>query len=132
MELPFPPPGDLPDPGIQPGSPALQADFFLVGATRKAPFHVHAAAAAAASLQSYPTLCDPMDGAYQAPPSMGFSRQQYWSGVPIRDGGARPRPLEVQRGPLSNGESWFQTHIEYLFTCAMMGGQKEGHIPQIR
>ena len=25
--LPFPSPGDLPDPGIKPGSPALQADF---------------------------------------------------------------------------------------------------------
>ena len=25
-ELPFPPPGDLPNPGIEPGSPALQAD----------------------------------------------------------------------------------------------------------
>ena len=24
--LPFPVPGDLPDPGIEPGSPALQAD----------------------------------------------------------------------------------------------------------
>ena len=24
--LPFPSPGDLPDPGIQPGSPALEAD----------------------------------------------------------------------------------------------------------
>ena len=79
-----------------------------------------AAAAAAKSLQSCPTLCDPIDGsppgspvqwvaisfsnawkwkvkvkllsrvrlfatpwtaAYQAPPSMGFSRQEYWSGV---------------------------------------------------
>ena len=87
------------------------------------------AAAAAKSLQSCPTLCDPIDGsppgspvpgilqartlewvaisfsgawkwkvkvkslscvrlfatpwtaAYQAPPSMGFSRQEYWSGV---------------------------------------------------
>ena len=93
------------------------------------------AAAAAKSLQSCPTLCDPMDGsppgspipgilqarplewvaisfssawkwkvkvkllsrvwlfetpwtaAYQAPPSMGFSRQEYWSGVPL------PSPL---------------------------------------
>ena len=27
--LPFPPPGDLPDPGIQPTSPALQADSLL-------------------------------------------------------------------------------------------------------
>ena len=26
--LPFPSPGDLPDPGIKPGSPALQADDF--------------------------------------------------------------------------------------------------------
>ena len=90
-----------------------------------------AAAAAAKSLQSCPTLCDPIDGgpsgspipgilqartlewvaisfsnawkgkvkvkslscvqlfatpwsaAYQAPPSMGFSRQEYWSGVPL-------------------------------------------------
>ena len=87
--------------------------------------------AAAKSLQSCPTLCDPIDGsppgspvpgihqartlewvaisfsnvwkwkvevkslsrvrllatpltaAYQAPPSMGFSRQEYWSGVPL-------------------------------------------------
>ena len=28
-ELPFPSPGDLPDPGIEPASPALQADFLL-------------------------------------------------------------------------------------------------------
>ena len=90
-----------------------------------------AAAAAAKSLQSCPTLCDPIDSsplgssvpgilqartlewvaisfsnawkwkvkvkllsrarllatswtaAYQAPPSMGFSRQEYWSGVPL-------------------------------------------------
>ena len=91
------------------------------------------AAAAAKSLQSCPTLCDPIDGsppglpvpgilqartlkwattafsnawkwkvkvkvkllshlrlfvtpwtvAYQAPPSLGFSRQQYWSGLPL-------------------------------------------------
>ena len=27
--LPFPAPGDLPGPGIEPGSPALQADFLL-------------------------------------------------------------------------------------------------------
>ena len=31
--------------------------------------------------QSCPTLLNPMD--YQAPPSMGFSRQEYWSGVPL-------------------------------------------------
>ena len=37
--------------------------------------------------QSCPTLLDPMDcrgpAAYQSPPSMGFSRQEYWSGLPL-------------------------------------------------
>ena len=27
-------------------------------------------------------LCDPMDVAHRAPLSMGFSRQEYWSGLP--------------------------------------------------
>ena len=36
------------------------------------------------SLQSCLTLCDPMDCiAHQAPLSMGFSRQEYWSGLPF-------------------------------------------------
>ena len=33
----------------------------------------------AKSLQSCPTLCDPMDRSPQAPLSMGFSRQEYWN-----------------------------------------------------
>ena len=122
--LPFPSPGDLPDPGIEPRSPAF----------RQILYHL-AAAAAAKSLQSCPTLCNPIDGsppgpsvhgilqartlewvaipfsnawkwklkvkslscvqlrvtpwtaAHQAPPSTGFSRQEYWSGVPL------PSPL---------------------------------------
>ena len=33
--------------------------------------------------QSCSTLCDPMNCvAHQAPLSMGFSRQEYWSGLP--------------------------------------------------
>ena len=31
--LPLPSPGDLPNPGIEPGSPALQEDFFLPSET---------------------------------------------------------------------------------------------------
>ena len=27
--LPFPPPGDLPDPGIEPMSPAMAGEFFI-------------------------------------------------------------------------------------------------------
>ena len=33
--------------------------------------------------QLCPTLCDPMDCSLPGPPSMGFSRQEYWSGVPL-------------------------------------------------
>ena len=33
--------------------------------------------------QSCPTLCNPWTVAYQAPPSMEFSRQVYWSGLPF-------------------------------------------------
>ena len=33
--------------------------------------------------QSCPTLSDPMDYSPPGPLSMGFSRQQYWSGVPL-------------------------------------------------
>ena len=33
--------------------------------------------------QSCPTLATPWTAAHQAPPSMGFSRQEYWSGVPL-------------------------------------------------
>ena len=39
------------------------------------------AAAAAKSLQLHPTLCDPIDGS--PPPSLGFSRQEHWSGLPF-------------------------------------------------
>ena len=35
--------------------------------------------------QSCPTLATPGTAAYHAPPSMGFSRQEYWSGVPCLD-----------------------------------------------
>ena len=43
---------------------------------------VKAAAAAAESLQSCPTLCDPMDGSPPGSPVPGFSRQERWSGLP--------------------------------------------------
>ena len=44
---------------------------------------VAAATAAAKSLQSCPTLCDPIDGNPQALLSLGFSRQEHWSGLPF-------------------------------------------------
>ena len=137
------------------------------------------AAAAAKSLQSRPTLCDPVDGsppgslvpgilqartlewvaisftnawkwkvkgkslghvrllvtrwtaAYQAPPSKGFSRQEYWSGLclilwdpmdcsPPASSAHRifqARILEWVAISFSRGSSWprDQTHITCLF-----------------
>ena len=35
------------------------------------------------SLRRVQLLVTPWSAAYQAPPSMGFSRQEYWSGVPL-------------------------------------------------
>ena len=42
--------------------------------------------------QSCPTLSDPWTAAYQAPALLGFSRQEYWSGVPL------PSPASLFRG----------------------------------
>ena len=40
-------------------------------------------AATAKSLLSCPTLCDHKTAAHQAPPSLGFSRQEHWGGFPL-------------------------------------------------
>ena len=53
-------PGDLPNPGIKPRSPTLQADSLPAEPQGKPKVYV-AAAAAAKSLQLCPTLLDPMD-----------------------------------------------------------------------
>ena len=77
--LPFPPPGDLPNPGMELASPKSPAFFTaeLPGKPR------YGACMRVQSLQSCPTLCDPMDHGPPAPLSMGFSRQEYWSGLPF-------------------------------------------------
>ena len=49
----------------------------------------------AKSLQSCPTLCNSMD--CSPPGSMGFSRQEYWSGSPYRSPGDLPNP-EIEPG----------------------------------
>ena len=42
--------------------------------------------------KSCPTLATPWTVAHQAPLSMGFSRQEYWSGLPFPlSGSSRPR-----------------------------------------
>ena len=49
--------------------------------------------------QSCPTLCDPWTVAHQAPPSMGFSRQECWSGLPFPSPGDLPNPGIEPRSP---------------------------------
>ena len=39
--------------------------------------------ATAKSLQSCPTLCDLIDGSLPGSPSLGFYRQEHWSGLPF-------------------------------------------------
>ena len=52
--------------------------------------------------QSYPTLCDPMDSSLQQTPlSVGFSRQEYWSGLPFLSPGNLPDPGMEHRSPVS-------------------------------
>ena len=70
--------------------------------------------------QSCLTLCDPMD--HQAPPSMGFSRQEYWSGLPfpspgdLPDPGIKPRSPALQADSLSS-ELPRKLFILTIFTC---------------
>ena len=75
--LPFSPPGDLRNPGIKPKSalsPALQADSL----------HAELLLLLLLSCFSHVRLCaTPWTVAYQAPPSLGFSRQEHWSGLPF-------------------------------------------------
>ena len=64
------------------------------------------AAAAAKSIQSCPTLCDPIDGSPPGSPVPGILkartlewvaisfRQEYWSGVPSLSLGTEPSALE--------------------------------------
>ena len=51
---------------------------------------MYAAAATAKSLQSCLTLCDPRDGSPPTLTSLGFSRQEHWSGLPF------PSPMHAR------------------------------------
>ena len=100
-ELSFPSPGDLPNLGIQPGSPTLQADSLPSESPGQpqitclqnqilsclevlgqgwAWLGVKVKVKSFSRVRLFET---PWTAAYQAPPSMGFSRQEYWSGLPV-------------------------------------------------
>ena len=52
------------------------------------------------SLSCVRLLATPWTAAYQAPPSMGFSRQEYWSGVPL------PSPMFLHLYIYSQNTTW--------------------------
>ena len=47
----------------------------------------------------------PRTAAYQAPPSMGISRQEYWSGLPFPSSGDLPDPGIEPRSPALQADS---------------------------
>ena len=64
-------------------------------------------------------LATPWTGAHQAPPSMGFSRQEYWSGVPSPS----PRKLLDRTNYLAACSRVFMFILLLLFTFIyLLGG----------
>ena len=56
--------------------------------------------------KSCPTLVIPWTVACQAPLSMRFSRQEYWSGLPFPSPGDLPNPGIEPRSPALQGDSF--------------------------
>ena len=52
-------------------------------------------------------LATPCTAAYQAPPSMGYSRQEYWSGVPLPSPGEGLGVTKSEVDLGGDGESLF-------------------------
>ena len=105
--LPLPSPGDLPDPGIEPWSPAFQADALTSELPGKPAatkyvykknnrYNLHACVLS--HIQLFET---PWTVAQQTSLSMGFFRQEYWSGLPFPSPGDLPDP-----GKEGKKETW--------------------------
>ena len=63
------------------------------------------------SLSRVLLLATPWTTAYQAPPSMGFSRQEYWSGVPLPS--PSPEKIMVKFGQ-RHGHNYDQMNFRNL------------------
>ena len=68
-------------------------------------------------IMTCPTLCDCMAyNLYQAPLSTGFSRQEYWSGLPFPSPGDLPDPGTEPRSLWATMEApFFIFKLTYLF-----------------
>ena len=56
----------------------------------------------------------PWTAAYQAPPSMGFSRQEYWSGLPLPSPSTSGKPKVKHISILLPQNSTFRIHLRYM------------------
>ena len=90
--LPFPSPGDLPDPisEIKLGSPTSQADALTSEQPGNHKMKVK-------SLSCVRLFATPWTIAHQASLSTGFSKQEYWSGLPFPSPGDLPN-LGIEPG----------------------------------
>ena len=72
--------------------------------------------------QSCPTLCYLMDCSPPTPPSMGFSRQEYWSGLPfpspgdLPDPGIEPRSPTLRADALTSEPPGKPSHMSIIFS----------------
>ena len=64
--------------------------------------------------QSCPTLCDPWTVAHQAPLSMGFCRQEYWSGLPFSSAGDLPDPGIEPRSPTLQADALTSRNFHFF------------------
>ena len=71
--------------------------------------------------KSCPTLATPWTVAHQAPLSMGFSRQEYWSGLPFPPPGDLPIPGIEPASPTSQADSLLLSHQtwSYILVAAL-------------
>ena len=76
---------------------------------------------AAKSFQLCPTLCDPMDCSHTVSLSIGFSRKEYWSGLPRPPPGALPYP-GIKPGSLT-----FPALAARFFITGATGKPKKDH-----
>ena len=77
----------------------------------------------AKSLQLCPTLCNLWTVAHQAPLSMRFSRQEYWSGLPFPPPGDLPDPgteLVSPTSPALQADSLLLSHCSCCCCCCLV------------
>ena len=113
--LPFPTPGDIPD--LQPESPrspAVAVGFF----TTMSPGNQLVIQFSSVQLLSRVRLfVTPWTVAYQAPPSMGFSKQECWSGLPFPSPGDLPDPGIEPGSPALLADALPSEPPGHLYTC---------------